>query len=107
MADDTRTKTRIDYALKERDARIACHIVEGLRHSLDMLDEQPPTVLEPLIDYVTDLAKTDRAASKHRSAVREALRIYAEAALQEARRRERLLYRGIVGEAEADEDKTP
>jgi hypothetical protein len=93
MADDSR-KIRVEDALKERDVRIAGMIVESIRHALDLLDEQPPSMLEPICDYLKDLQKTE----KFRRDIRKALCDYAEEALKESRERERRLYEGITGE---------
>jgi hypothetical protein len=93
MADDYQRKMRIEHALKERDARVAGMIVESVRHALDLLDEQPPPMLEAICDYLKDLQKTE----KFRRDVRKALCEYAEAALKESRERERRLHEGITG----------
>jgi hypothetical protein len=93
MADDSR-KIRVEDALKERDVRIAGMIVESIRHALDLLDEQPPSMLEPICDYLKDLQKTE----KFRRDIRKALCDYAEEALKESRERERRLHEGITGE---------
>jgi hypothetical protein len=95
MADDYR-KIRIEDALRERDVRIAGMIVESIRHGLDLLDEQSPSMLEAICDYLKDLQKTE----KFRRDIRKALCDYAEEALEESRERERRLYEGITGEVE-------
>jgi hypothetical protein len=59
MADDYQRKMRVEHALRERDARIAGMIIESVRHALDLLDEQPPSMLEAICDYLKDLRKTD------------------------------------------------
>ena len=94
MADDYQTKMRIEHALKEQDVRIAGMIVESVRHALDLLDNQPPPVLEAICDYLKDLQKTER----FRHDIRKALCEYAEQALKVSRERERRLYEGITGE---------
>jgi hypothetical protein len=95
MADDYR-KIRVEDALRERDVRVAGMIVESIRHALDLLDEQPPSMLEAICDYLKDLQKTE----KFRRDIRKALCDYAEEALKESRERERRLYEGITGEEE-------
>jgi hypothetical protein len=94
MADDYQTKMRIEHALKEQDVRIAGMIVESVRHALDLLDNQPPPMLEAICDYLKDIQKTER----FRRDIRKALCDYAEQALKESRERDRRLYEGITGE---------
>ena len=93
MADDY-PKIRVEDALRERDVRIAGMIVESIRHALDLLDEQPPSMLEAICDYLKDLQRTEN----FRHNIRKALCEYAEEALKQSRERERRLYKGIRGE---------
>ena len=95
-SDDLQTKLRIEHALSERNSRVACLIVEGLRNTIDLLDEQPPLVLEALIDHAKSLRQPGKAP-KHRYGLREALIKYTEDALKEAQGRERRLLEGITG----------
>jgi hypothetical protein len=97
--DNLQTKLHIDHALSERDTRVACLIVEGIRNLLDLLDQQSPSVLEALIDHAKDLQRPGKAPT-HRYGLREELRKYTEDALKEARARERRLLRSITGLAE-------
>jgi hypothetical protein len=101
MADEYQRKMRIEHALKERDVRIAGMIVESVRHALDLLDHQPPSMLEAICDYLKDLQKTER----FRHDIRKALCDYAEQALKESRERECRLYEGITGKVV--EEKEP
>ena len=93
MAEDYQRKMRIEHALQERDVRIAGMIVESVRHALDLLDEQPASMLEAICDYLKDLQKTE----KFRRDIRKALCEYAEEALKQSRERERRLHEGITG----------
>jgi hypothetical protein len=93
---------RVEQTLRERDARIAGMIVESVRHALDLLDEQPPSMLEAICDYLKDLQRTEN----FRRDIRKALCEYAEEALKQSRERERQLYKGITGEA-AEESELP
>jgi hypothetical protein len=61
----------------------------------DLLDVQPPAVLEALIEEVQRRHVT---GPRSRQGVREAYIDYAKSIMAEARERERRLYRGIVGE---------
>jgi hypothetical protein len=97
--DNLQTKLHIDHDLSERDTRVACLIVEGMRNLLDLLDQQSPSVLEALIDHAKDLQRPGKAPA-HRYSLREELRKYTEDALKEARARERRLLRSITGLAE-------
>ena len=96
MADDYQRKMSVEHALRQRDARIAGMIVESIRHALDLLDEQPPAMLEAICDYLKDLQRTENI----RRDIRKALGEYAEEALKRSRERERQLYEGITGEVE-------
>ena len=96
MAEDYQRKMRVEHALRERDARIAGMIVESVRHALDLLDEQSPSMLEAICDYLKDLQRTEN----FRRDIRKALCEYAEDALKQSRERERRLYEGITGEVE-------
>jgi hypothetical protein len=97
MADDFQKRMRIEHALRERDIRIACLILESLRHGIELTREQSPTVLEALIDYAKEYQKPDDKK------LRVALIEYAEETLREARKMERMLYHGITGRPETDE----
>lgn len=100
--DKLQTELQIKSALSDRDTRVAVLIGESLRLALDLLDEQPPTVIEMIVS----LAKERQRAGnfpKHRRELREALIKYTEeVCLKEARDRERRLFHGITGLDEYD-----
>jgi hypothetical protein len=105
MADDIRNKMRMQYALKERDARSACHIVEAQRHIFDLIETQSPAVLEALLDYLKSIQRPAPGARPFRMKLKEALLEYVNDALKEQRKLERVLHYGITGETEVDEDE--
>ena len=95
-------KLRVSHALRERNTRVACLIFESVRTALDLLDEQSPAVIEALIERTKDVQRTGYGLLEGpRHDLREALIRYAEAALEEARARERRLLEGITGEPDA------
>jgi hypothetical protein len=104
MADDAETKMRIQYALKERDARVAGHVIEGERSILDMCEEQSPAFHEAMIEFGKELQKPGGRAPQHRKKLRDAFIEYAQENLIEARRRERELFHGLTGLPVTDED---
>jgi hypothetical protein len=100
--DKFQTQLNIKSALSERDTRVAVLIVESIRNSLDLLDEQSPTVLEAMLDIGREHQRAG-AFPKHRRELREAFIKYVEEqALKEARARERRLFQGITGLEEPD-----
>jgi hypothetical protein len=88
-------QTRIEQALKEHDARLACHLAETQTRFLDLMDAQSPAVLTALLDYLRQLPPTTNDA---RAELRQALVTYFTAMRAKAQRREDELYRGITGE---------
>ncbi|MBO0754425.1 MAG: hypothetical protein J2P54_01075 [Bradyrhizobiaceae bacterium] len=86
-------ETEIVKALRDRDTRVAALIVEGLRSILDLIDEQPPEILEPLLEHVKELQLLGSSAPAHRYTIRSDLFRYVEAALAVARDRERRKWR--------------
>jgi hypothetical protein len=95
MGSDNLTKLQISHALGERSARVACLIVEALKGTLDLLDEQPSAVIEGLVDY----AKNMQPPRGGREDLQVAIIKYGEYALEQARARERRLLTGITGES--------
>ena len=96
-------KLRVSRALRERNARVACLIFESIRTALDLLDQQSPAVIEALIEHAKDVQRTGYGVLKGpRHDVRQALIEYGEAALEEARARERRWLEGITGEPAED-----
>jgi hypothetical protein len=95
--DDETIRRRLVAALGERHARTAFGIGACIRSALDVLDEQPPSVIEALIDEARDLQKPGSSAPRHRYKVRAAIIEYCEERLQTARELERELFRGITG----------
>ena len=74
---------------------MAVLVGERLRLALDLLDEQPPTVLEAIVSLAKERQRTGNFP-KHRREVREALIKYAEeVCLKEAHARDRRLFQGI------------
>jgi hypothetical protein len=103
MGYDIETKMRIDHALKERDARNACHIVQALMSIFDLIDNQSVVVLEALIDYTKNLQRPDSTAPKHRRLMRGHFIEYLQEARREQRKTEQMLFSGVTGR---EEDKT-
>lgn len=102
MADKLQTQVRIKAALKERSVRVACLIAESIRNALGLLEEQPPEVIEAMLEGAKEADRTG-ALPKHRHALRQEIIKYMENyALKEARARERRLFEGITGLEEPD-----
>src|SRR5215475_16140351 len=100
--DKLQTQLHIKTALSDRDTRVAILIGESLRLALDLLDEQPPTVIEAIVSLAKERQRTGNFP-KHRRELREALIKYAEeVCLKEAYARERRLFQGITGLEEPD-----
>lgn len=87
----------ITEALRDRNVRMAALVIEGLRHSFDVLDDQPAEILALVLEHTRDLQRPG-AAPPHRHELRQAFIKYLEAALAIATDRERQLLRGITGE---------
>ena len=94
---ESQRRMRIEYVLKEREARSASHIAEALRHLMNLIDDQSPTVLEALTDHEKNLEKP---VPKHRQEVVAAMVKYVEQAARDARKREDTLYHAITGNEE-------
>jgi hypothetical protein len=97
---DTEIKLRIGYALSDRLAPIACAIVKNITTSTKMIDDLPSAAIEAMLDYSKEQHRLDRprtAVERAYKDVRQALIAYGEAALHEARERERHLLEGITG----------
>jgi hypothetical protein len=103
--DKLQTQRHIQAALSDRDTRVAILIGASLRLALDLLDEQPPSVIEVIVSLAKERQLTGNFP-KHRSELREALIKYAEeACLKEARARESRLFHGITGQDEETLEK--
>jgi hypothetical protein len=92
-------KLRIGYALSDRLAPIACAIVKNITTSTKMIDDLPSAAIEAMLDYSKEQHLQDRprtAVERAYKDVRQALITYGEAALREARHRERHLLDGIT-----------
>jgi hypothetical protein len=50
MTTAEKVKRHIDQAMDDRDARVAILIADSIKNALDMLDEQPAAVIEPMIE---------------------------------------------------------
>ena len=70
--DKFQTQLHIKSALSERDTRAAVLIAESIRNALDLLDVQPPTVIEVIVSLAKERQRTGNFP-KHRSELREAL----------------------------------
>jgi hypothetical protein len=97
MSDDARTQADIRAALEQRNTRVAVLIVESILLGFDLLDEQPPAVIQALIDHVKDSLKREGVRAKRRE-LWEACLTYADEALANAKQKERTLLHGITGE---------
>jgi hypothetical protein len=93
MGSDHLTKLHISHALGQRSTRVACLIVEAMKGTLDLLDEQPSAVIEGLIDYAKNIPLVRGREDLHVAFVK-----YAEYRLEHAHERERRLLTGITGE---------
>jgi hypothetical protein len=95
--DKLQTQLHIKSALKDRSVRVACLIAESIRNALDLLDEQPPDVIEAMLEAAKE-AERAGGLPKQRAALRVEILKYAEDySLKEARARERRLFQGITG----------
>jgi hypothetical protein len=93
-------KLAIGYALTDRLAPLACAIVKNITTSTKMIDDLPSAAIEAMLDYSKEQHRQDRprtAVERAYKDVRQALINYGEAALREARERERHLLHGITG----------
>jgi hypothetical protein len=100
LPSDMQIKLRIGYALSDQLAPIACGIVENLKRSTKLIEELPSAAIEAMLDYSKEQHRQDRprtAVERAYKDVRQALITYGEAALREARERERHLLYGIKG----------
>jgi hypothetical protein len=96
---DLQVKLCIGYALSDRLAPISCAIVENLKRSTKLIEELPSAAIEAMLDYSKEQHRLDRprtAVERAYKDVRQALITYGEAALREARERERQLLDRIV-----------
>jgi hypothetical protein len=75
--DKLQTQLQIKSALKERSARVACLIAESMRDVLDLLDEQPPDVIEAMLEGAKE-AERAGGLPKQRTALRAAILKYME-----------------------------
>jgi hypothetical protein len=90
-------KQQIEEALAKHHTRTACLIIEQLVLVLDMLEIQPPDLLEALIE---EGKRRHVTGPRSRQGVREALIEYAEEIMKAAREREHRLYQAITGNDE-------
>jgi hypothetical protein len=91
-------KLAIGYALSNRLAPLACAIVKNITTSTKMIGDLPSAAIEAMLDYSKEQHRQDRprtAVERAYKDVRQALITYGEAALREARERERHLLHGI------------
>jgi hypothetical protein len=86
-------ETEIVKALRDRHARVAVLIAEGLHSILDLVDEQPRETLEPLLEHFHETQQRGNPAPAHRYAIRTDMCRYIEGALAVARDRERRMKR--------------
>jgi len=97
---DIQIKLHIGYALSDRLVPIACALVENLKRSTKLIEELPSAAIEAMLDHTKEQHRLDRprtAVERAYKDVRQALITYGEAALREARERERQLLGGIAG----------
>jgi hypothetical protein len=79
------------------DIASACLSCIAPRNALDLLDEQPPDVIEAMLEAAKE-AERAGGLPKQRAALRVEILKYAEDySLKEARARERRLFQGITG----------
>jgi hypothetical protein len=92
-------KQRIEKALRDRDVRMACHIVDAVQHLLDLVEDQPPQVIEAMLDHLGETSTaTGHRVPLWRKNLREGLLVAGEGAIREAREREDSLYRAVTGD---------
>jgi hypothetical protein len=96
-------KRQIDQAIANREARVACLIVDDMRNALNLLDEQPAAVIEAMIEHGTNLLLSGNA-SNHRYRLQAALIEYLEERLREVRASERQLAQAITGTNDLSDD---
>jgi hypothetical protein len=90
-------KLQIDAALSQHHTRQAVLIVQAILCGIDLIDEQSPAVVQALIDYGRKKASEDKGTRRD---IDLALNKYCEKALVEAKKRERQLLSGIMGNEE-------
>jgi len=98
MTNTEKLKRYIDEAMENRYARVAILIAENIRNALDLLDHQPVSALEAMIDHYKQQQLSGNAP-KHRYRIRDALIEYAEERLHEAEEWESQLSHAITGRA--------
>jgi hypothetical protein len=97
---DTEIKLHIGYALSDR---LACAIQQNITRSVKLIDELPSAAIEALLDYSREQHRLDRPRTPVERAYKDVRRkagpnhTYGEAALREARERERHMLHGITG----------
>jgi hypothetical protein len=96
MAQDRILKQRVSQALTAQGTRVAVMIAQLGDVVINILDEQPPVVIEAMLDHWKASLQTERRES--RRFLRQAMIVHLEAVLEEAKARERQLYQGITGE---------
>jgi hypothetical protein len=94
-APDDLTKLHISHALGQRSTRVAVLIAESLVLGFDLLEEQPTTVVEAMIDYWKDKGRKEPQSVRYE--LRKAIIKYAEETLERAKTRDRRLLQGITG----------
>jgi Mg2+/Co2+ transporter CorB len=95
MTDAERAKHAFEEALKNREARVAILVHDNIHNALSLLDEQPASVVEMLIEHAKELPRT--STLKRRYKMRVAIIEYLEDRLHEARAQERQLAEAITG----------
>ena len=98
MSDDELQRKHL-AALKERDGRIARHLIAAQRSIFDMVEEQSPAVLEALLGYIRDIKQVAPGALPARMMLRDTYIAYVGEALKYQRKLEHDLVGGITGES--------
>ena|SRR6266478_2774531 len=95
---DMETQTirpHLKSALKTAEIRRACCAVEAILRAADILDNEPPVVLEEVRDYCTEYVKGRKGAF---SEFKHAWINLVVEHLENARQMERSFYKGLTGE---------
>jgi hypothetical protein len=96
MTNVEKLKCHIDEAMANRYARAAIIICDNMNNALDLLDHQPASALEAMIERYKQ-QQISGNAPKHRSRVRAALIEYAEERLHETQKWERQFTQAVTG----------
>jgi hypothetical protein len=101
---------RIGYSLRGQLPQICSQIIRNITTSTRMIDDLPSVAIKSLLEYSREQDRLDRPTTELDHAyqdVRRALLRYSEVALQEAKKRERRLLKGITSLDKPPDESRP